>query len=325
VRRWGPRQGALPSLNYLIAFEASARLGSFRAAADEMHLTQGAVAQQVRALEEELQCKLFERHARGLVSTSAALEYANRIRLSMGVIEEATRELVGQQTAMDNRLTLSTTPSFASRWLIPRLLRLNEIHPDVALMIDASNAVRPLKGEGHVDLAIRWSRPPFKDSHSRFLLHGRLIPVCTPDLSGTHGFANATELAEAPLITDGHNSWQQWFDAFGDGVRPRADGPVFTQTSLAIDAAEQGLGVALVPRLLVEDSLSKGTLVLAVQPDCELDVGAGFYLLTAKPALPTSPTAKVINWLINETKRSGDSAHLRGKEDYSLVSRYGTA
>ncbi|MGK9064885.1 LysR substrate-binding domain-containing protein [Stutzerimonas chloritidismutans] len=309
MKRWGARQGSLPNLHHLLAFEASVRLGSFRAAADEMHLTQGAIAQQVRALEAELRCALFRRHARGLEPTPAALDYANRIRLAMGVVEEATRELVAASSEGENRLTLSTTPSFASRWLIPRLTRLAEAHPDIALMIDASNTTRPLKGPGRVDLAIRWASPPFPDAHSRHLLHARLVPVCAPALVTQHGLTSAGDLAHAPLITDGHNRWAPWFDAFAQGTPNGGAGPVFTQTSLAIEAAEQGLGVALAPRLLVEDGLARGSLVLAVQGACELDVGAGFYLLTASPAPADSPAGKVIGWLIDEAQAADRDIH----------------
>lgn len=299
MKRWGARQGALPGLNNLLAFEASVRLGSFRAAADEMHLTQGAIAQQVRALEAELHCSLFQRHARGLDPTPAALEYFNRVRLALGVIEEATRELVGTQH-MDPRLTLSTTPTLASRWLIPRLPHLSEANADMALVIDASNAVRPLKGAGSVDLAIRWARPPFADAHSQYLLPGRLVPVCGPALAARYRLPDAAQLAQAPLLADGYNSWDRWFETFGEGKRPEAGGTTFTQTSLAIDAAEQGMGVALAPRLLVQDALSRGSLVLAARVGCELDVGAAFYLLTASPPSRESPLGKLVDWLIAE-------------------------
>jgi LysR family glycine cleavage system transcriptional activator len=302
VRKWGARQGLLPNLNYLIALEASARLGSFRAAADEMHLTQGAVAQQVRALEAQMATPLFERQARGLKTTPAGSEYVDRIRLAFGIIEEATWDLIHAEPSAMYRLTLSTTPSFASRWLIPRLPRLADIHPDIALMIDASNALRPLQGPGRVDLAIRWARPPFPGTASRLLMHGRLVPVCSPAVFANNHFDDAEELATAPLISDGYSSWGLWFESFGQARTAAAGGPTFSQTSLAIDAAEQGLGVALVPKLLIEDALCKGSLVLAAPAVCQLDVGAGFYLLTGHTAPPQSPIARVIDWLIAETQ-----------------------
>lgn len=310
MKSWGARQGLLPSLNYLIAFEASARLGSFRAAAEEMHLTQGAIAQQIRALEAELGCPLFERQARGLGITPAGLEYVNRVRLALGVIEEASRELVGaQDAAAANQLTLSTTPSFASRWLIPRLPRLAELHPQIALMIDASNALRPLHGPGHVDLAIRWGKPPFADGRARLLLHGALVPVCAPRLLERHPLSELAALAELPLLSDSHTSWHAWFEAFANGQQPRLSGTAFSQTSLALDAAEQGLGVALVPRPLVETALNNGTLVLALDESYRLDSGAGFYVLTGSPPAADSATARVIAWLEAEARSATPDLH----------------
>lgn len=302
MRHWGARQGLLPNLNYLIALEASARLGSFRAAADEMHLTQGAVAQQVRALEDQLGAALFERQARGLKTTPTGAEYVDRIRLALGVVEEATRELRNTEHAASHRLTLSTTPSFASRWLIPRLPRLAAIHPDISLMIDASNALRPLQGPGRVDLAVRWAKPPFPGAESRFLLHGRLVPVCSPAVLAASQFKNPGDLATAPLISDSYSSWERWFESFAQARTVASGGPAFSQTSLAIDAAEQGLGVALVPKLLVDDALSRGSLVLATPEEWQLDVGTGFYLLAGCSARSQSPIAKVINWIIGEAQ-----------------------
>jgi LysR family glycine cleavage system transcriptional activator len=302
VQRWGARRGPIPNLNYLIALEASARLGSFRAAADEMHLTQGAVAQQVRALEAQLTTPLFERQARGLKTTPAGAEYVDRIRLALGVVEEATRELMHTEPSASSRLTLSTTPSFASRWLIPRLPKLADIHPDIALMIDASNALRPLQGPGRVDLAIRWARPPFAGAASQLLMHGRLVPVCSPAVFAASQFNNLGDLVTAPLISDGHSSWGQWFESFGQARTVASGGPAFSQTSLAIDAAEQGLGVALAPRLLVEDALCRGSLMLAAPAEYQLDVGAGFYLLMANSAPSQSPIAKVRDWLVAEAQ-----------------------
>lgn len=310
MKNWGARSGPLPSLNYLIALEASARLGSFRAAAEEMNLTQGAVAQQIRALESELGCQLFERQARGLGITQAGLDYVNRIRLALGVIEEATRELQGANNVVEaNQLTLSTTPSFASRWLIPRLPRLAELHPEIALMIDASNALRPLHGPGHVDLAIRWAKPPFTDAQATLLLHGPLVPVCSPRLLARYPVSHPAELAGLPLLSDSYTSWQRWFEVFANGEQPRMSGPSFTQTSLALDAAEQGMGVALVPRPLAESALSNGTLVLAVGEAYQLDTGAGFHVLTGSPVAEGSALAKVIEWLSAEAQAITAGTH----------------
>ncbi|UTW13089.1 LysR substrate-binding domain-containing protein [Marinobacterium rhizophilum] len=298
MKKWGARRGLLPTLNHLIALEATARLGSFRAAADEMSLTQGAVAQQVRALEQELGCQLFDRLPRGLSPNRQGKDYINRLRLALGIIDEATRELRQQDSGdLAGRLTLSTTPTFASRWLIPRLPLFARANPDIAVMIDASETVRPLRGSGHVDMTVRWGTPPFEQGHACFLLPGSAIAVCAPALLEGRAALDPARLHELPLISDSHNNWKRWFEIYAN---PEAalSGPVFSQTSHAIEAAEQGMGVALVPSPFVEAALERGVLVKALDDQYRLDSEAGFYILTADAVAPQSHCARVIDWLL---------------------------
>ncbi|WMC09845.1 LysR substrate-binding domain-containing protein [Oceanimonas pelagia] len=300
MKRWGTRGGLLPTLNNLIALEAIARLGSFRAAADEMSLTQGAVAQQVRMLEEELGCSLFERLPRGVTPTREAREYINRLRFALDIIDEATRALLEQGSTEDaDRLTVSTTPTFASHWLIPRLPGFAGSNPSTSVMIDASEAIRPLRGKGSVDMTIRWGAPPFAEGVAQFLLPGNLIPVCSPGLVEYKAVSRPEELARLPLISDSHNRWKKWLEIYGiSGVKP--SGPVFSQTSHAIEAAIQGMGVALVPLVFVEVALRSGVLVNLLGNQYGLNSDIGFYIITAAPVLPESPCDILIDWLLAE-------------------------
>lgn len=286
-------------INHLVAFEAAARLGSFRAAAQELHVTPGAVAQQVRTLEEKLGLALFERLPRGLRPNRAGGEYLERVRLALHIIEDASRELLERDAPQDpHQVLLSTTPAFASRWLIPRLGRLAAAHPQIALMIDASDSTRPLSGKGAVDMAVRWGAPPFADAHARLLLAGQAVPVCAPSLRGERRWQQPAELIDVALISDSHNNWKRWFDHYGlPGTR--FSGPAFSQTILAIEAAEQGMGIALVPQLLVENALKAGTLVIALEGH-QLNSAAGFHLLTAQPPAAGSASALVAQWLEQE-------------------------
>ncbi|MDH1530340.1 LysR substrate-binding domain-containing protein [Pseudomonas mosselii] len=290
------RRNAPAIVNHLVAFEAAARLGSFRAAADELHVTPGAVAQQVRTLEDKLGRPLFERLPRGLRPNPDGADYLTRVRLALDIIEDATGELLERDSQRDPRqILLSTTPAFASRWLIPRLGLLAQAHPQVALMIDASDTTRPLNGKGAVDLAVRWGAPPFADTYAMPLLPGVAVPVCAPALRGERLWRLATDLAQQPLISDSHNNWKRWFDQYAlPGTR--FSGPVFSQTILAIEAAEQGMGIALVPRLLVENALRAGTLVLALE-DHELHSDAGFHLLAGHAPQAGSAAEQVVRWL----------------------------
>lgn len=302
MKRWGAHRGVLPTLGHLAALEATARLGSFRAAAEEMSLTQGAVAQQVRALERELGRQLFDRLPRGLSPTQEGSEYVNRLRLALGIVEEASRDVMQSGNAADaNEITLSTTPTVASRWLIPRLSHLNDTHPEISLMIDAAAVVRPLASEGGVDMAIRWGAPPFPEGHTHFLLPGGAIPVCSPSLLGGKRRLQPDELFELPLISDSHHNWKLWCEVYGN-PRAKIGGPVFSQMSHALEAAEEGLGVALVPRPLVEKSLKSGALVQALGEEYQLDTRKAFYIIAATPICSESAAGKVVEWLLREAK-----------------------
>ncbi len=148
--------GRLPSLNALRAFEAASRHLNFRIAAEELGVTQGAVAQQVRGLEAELDMKLFERHPRALTLTENGRRYAGSVRRAFDLLTEATQALRPEPL----RLTVSVTPTFASKWLIPRLPAFLEAHPDIDLRILATDRLSHFQADA-VDLAVRYGRPPF--------------------------------------------------------------------------------------------------------------------------------------------------------------------
>ncbi|MEM7669183.1 MAG: LysR family transcriptional regulator, partial [Pseudomonadota bacterium] len=177
MKSWGPRREPLPSLNALIALEATARLGSFRAAADEMNVTQGAVAQQIRSVEQELGITLFERLPRGLVPKPEAERLLAVVRQGLSSLSAAVGELQDQTGAAGTtRIILSAPPSFSSRWLIPRLTAFYDRHPNLSIAVDATVDVRPLTGPNRVDLAIRWGETPEAPWHQP-ILSGPFIVV----------------------------------------------------------------------------------------------------------------------------------------------------
>lgn len=310
------RRTAPSVINHLLAFEAAARLGSFRAAGEALSVTQGAVAQQVRTLEEKLGMALFERLPRGLCTTPQGREFLQRVQQALHIIEDATTELLAQGASGDpHQVVLSTTPAFASRWLIPRLGRLAAAHPQIALMIDASDSTRPLTGKGAVDMAVRWGTAPFAGCHARHLLVGQALPVCAPSLRNAGDWQVPADLASAPLVSDSHNNWKRWFDHYGQ-PGTRFTGPAFSQTILAIEAAEQGMGIALVPALLVANALQAGTLVLALAGH-ELPTGAGFYILTGEAAAVGSAAALVTQWLEQEAAEPGQLQQVVSREPRS--------
>ena len=198
----------LPSLNALAAFEAAARLGSITLASRELHVTQSAVSHQVRALEGELEIRLFDRLPRALRLTPAGE------RLSRGATEalDALRRSL-TRLRPDRRwtLTVSVLPSFASHWLLPRLQRFHEMHPEVELHLDSTARLADLQA-GEADLAIRYGRGRYRGLVSTRLLGESLFPVCTPALART--LHQPEDLARARLLHDepttAHGGWRAW-------------------------------------------------------------------------------------------------------------------
>jgi LysR family glycine cleavage system transcriptional activator len=286
-------------MNALIAIEATARLGSFQAAASELGRTHGAVAQQVRALEADLGFLLFERQARGLAPTPACAAYVDAVRLALSELATATETLTqSQDHGAANRLIVSTSPSFASRWLIPRLNRFGERHPEITVMIDATEAVRALAGPDGVDIAIRYGVPPFANARSQLLFSAAVQAVCTPAVRRHYRFAKPQDLLAAPLISDAHDLWPRWFKAHGVAVQ-KASAPRMSQTNLAIDAALQGLGVVLAPRVFVADAPESGELVFAIDGLDDVEIVAGFHLVTTDRR-PRPEVGRMRDWLMAE-------------------------
>ncbi|MEM0922482.1 MAG: LysR substrate-binding domain-containing protein [Pseudomonadota bacterium] len=302
MKRWGPHRAPMPPMGALLAVEAAARLGSFRAAADELNVTQGAVAQQVRAAEADLGHALFERHPRGLEVAPAARPFIEQISQSLAALSGAAAAFQQSNSGGESqRVILSAPPSISARWLIPRLGRFDPGAREVAIAIDASTALRPLTGPDRVDLAIRWGLCP-ASLWSRLLLPGPFVAVAAPGLVPNGCMADA--LPELPLISDGYDLWGEWFQR-AIGRVPEISGPDLSLSTLAIEAAERGLGVALAPEPLVRGALVEGRLVRVFGSDLDLHTERGFYLVAAEaPARPA--TRSVAEWLLAEAARPGD-------------------
>lgn len=276
----------LPNLNALRMFDAAARHLNFGRAAEELHLTQGAVAQQVRRLEADLGHKLFHRHARGLTLTDTGRSYHAPVSQALALVREATDKLAPAV----QRVTLSVPPSFASKWLVPRLPEFEAAHPDIDLRIVAEESLTDFKRDG-IDIAIRQGGKPQESGlNSALLSLVDLVAVAKADtalpLSEPPELA---DLAQLTLIQDGHRHWdmllrQEGLEATGRMLQ-------FNQTALAMDAALNGQGIALVPRIFLG---GQPLDVLWQAPRLE---DQGFYVLW--------PSAKgrakaVVDWLLRQ-------------------------
>lgn len=283
----------LPPLNALKAFEASGRCLNFRVAADELGVTQGAVAQQVRALERALAVTLFHRGARGVALTEEGRRYFASVRRAFDLLAEATDEI----RPRDAIVTVSATPSFAARWLVPRMGPFSQKHPTLRVRIEATERLANFRSDG-VDIAVRRGRPPFGPGLSWTpLLPSELIVVCHPSLAnGPRPIRRACDLFHHVLLEDSHGYWPILLEQILDGpAAPKFRYMTFSQTTLAIEAAISQQGVALADRAFVEDELKTGLLV---QPFASsIEPGAGYFVVSAREPHNRSAVETVRAWL----------------------------
>ena len=286
-----------PNLNSLKLFDAAARHLNFRLAAEELNLTQGAVAQRIRQLEADLGAKLFHREARGLSFTEIGRQYHSPIQRALAIIDEATDLFLSENSA----LTISVTPSFASKWLVPRLSAFAKIHPDIEVQTLASEGLANFQSDG-IDIAIRQGLPKKeKGLHSELLAALNLCAVCSPDfLPQDRRSIQAKDFAGFPLIQDSHHHWDALLEQHGLKAKQRIIR--FNQTALAMDAAANGQGITLAPRLLVGQELAKGSLI-EIWRDGRTTAN-GFYLVY--PEIRREPTARdaLIHWLKSEIRQT---------------------
>ncbi len=251
----------MPPLNALRAFEAAGRLGSFKEAAAELHVTPGAVSQQVRLLEEWLGAALFERHNRQVVLTPAARVYLEEIGPLFERISLASARY-GVPQAVSRTLSVSALATFTLRWLVPRLARFRAEHPDVEVKLDTSNEpLESLKAE--YDVIIRGGPDTFYGYSMRPFLSDERLPVCSPSLLQRVPLRSPDDLQHHTLL---HTSslprlWPDWLASAQVPALRAAATLTFDHFFLTLQAAIDGIGIAMGPTALVCDDLAAGRLV----------------------------------------------------------------
>lgn len=292
----------LPPLNALRAFEAAARHLNFSRAADELSVTPGAVSQQIQNLEDYIGAALFKRTPKGLLLTDAAQIALPALREAFDRLAEAASMLTA---AVDGRrLTVSVAPSFAAKWLVPRLGKFEEAHPLVDVWVSAGMELVDF-ASGEVDVAIRYGPGRYPGLESQRLMQETVIAVVSPDLLINHPLNEPSDLAHQVLLHDGSPDadpscpdWPMWLAARGikgvDGQR----GPRFNQSSLVIEAAVGGRGVALAKRTLAQADLDAGRLVAPFQIATAVDFAYFVVYPKAKGRLPQ--VKAFVSWLAAE-------------------------
>ena len=288
----------LPSLNAVKAFEAAARSKSFTRAAEELFVTPGAVSQQVKALETELGLKLFNRERQRLVITEAGREYLAVVRDALDQIALGTERLTQRQRS--GVLTVSVSPDFAAKWLVNRLARFSEAHPEIDLRV-AANDQRVDFAREDVDLAVRHGDGRWPELEVRRLCAEQLFPVCSPKLIRRRNrVMSASDLLKFPLLRlDDWTSWGRWFEAAGVNTQA-IPGPVLNRASMLIDAAIDGQGIALARTALAASDIIHGRLVRPV--DVSLAMANTYWIICPKVTASTAKVAGFRQWLLAEAE-----------------------
>lgn len=289
----------IPSTAALAAFEAAARHGSFTRAADELAVTQSAICRQIATLESFTGVKLFRRSKRGVLLTDAGAQYSRSVRARLDDVERDTLDLMARGGA-GGTLELAVVPTFASRWLLPRLPDFARRHPGITLNLHSR--IRPFLFEGsELDAALHAGQSPWPGTDQVALMREALVAVAAPALLGTgRKRLKPADVARLPLLqmATRPQDWRQWFDAQGVDAPGALAGPRMDLFSMITEAAIRGLGAALVPRLLIEDELRSGQLAVLV--DTAHDSGRVYSLIfpEAKAELPALLALKA--WLLEQ-------------------------
>jgi LysR family glycine cleavage system transcriptional activator len=287
----------LPSLNGLRAFEAAARHLSFTLAASELNVTQTAISHQIKRLEEELGVRLFVRQNRTLALTPQARDYLPGIRAAFNDLRLATERLLRKDN--DNVLTVSTLASLAVKWVLPRLSSFQEANPGIDVRITTSRALVDFNS-GDVDAAIRYGRGQWPGLRADWLMADQLFPICSPALiEGNRPLRCPEDLAQHTLLhtTGGYDDdWRLWLTAAGLPANiSKQPGVSFDLIFMTVQAAMDGLGVAMGRTSYVEADVAKGRLVVPFK--IKLPDEWGFYLVSPEASADSPKLSAFRQWL----------------------------
>lgn len=283
----------LPSTTYLRAFEAAARTGSVTAAARALNLTQSAVSRQILALEAQLGVALFHRERQTIRLTLAGDAYAREVREALRKISAASLSL--RANPKGGTLNLACLPTWGARWLVPRLPDFLARAPGVT--VNLLTRLVPFDfARDPFDAAIHFGLPEWPGARLQLLHRETVLPLCSPEMRACHGFASAADLRRAPLLhlDTRPDAWERWLmqeGASADGVH----GMLFDQFATLAQAAVSGLGVALLPTLLVDEERRSGRLVVAF--DAPMTSDEAYYLVWPPEREDHPPLRALRDWL----------------------------
>ncbi|GAC1324975.1 MAG: LysR family transcriptional regulator [Collimonas sp.] len=255
----------IPSTQALAVFESAARHQSFTKAADEMSVTQSAVCRQIAGLEDFLGLKLFRRTKRGVTLTDAGASYSRQVSLRLDEIERDAFKVMSKDGHGDT-LELGVMPTFATKWLLPRLVSFLRDHPGVT--VNLRPRTRPfLFDETNLDATLYAGEASWPGTEGVFLMRESMVAVASPQLIAPRRSLTPTQLLAYPLLQQSTRPyvWRQWLASLGIQAENDLVGPQLELFSMLTEAAILGMGVALIPRFLIEDELRRGLLVVLVE------------------------------------------------------------
>ena len=291
----------IPNTGALVAFDAAARHENFSRAAVELSLTHSAVCRKVAGLEEFLGVRLFRRTRHGARLTEAGLAYAREVAQRLEEMERDVMRVAGRQ-GRGGDVNLAVVPTFATRWLLPRLNRFYGGWPDAD--VNLSVRTRPfLFSETEFDAAIYCGDGNWPGTRARFLMDEAVAPVCGTGLLRCRSRPSAEDLGKMPLLQQSTRpyAWRQWFEAAGADVQADLAGPRFELFSMLAEAAMQNMGVALIPPMLIEGELQARSLV---QLAPARSIGArAYYFVVPERRRETEILDAFGGWLVEEARR----------------------
>lgn len=291
----------IPNTAALVAFETAARHESFSRAAGELFLTQSAVCRQVGNLEDFLGVALFRRTRRGVALTEAGRTYARQIGARLDAVERDTLSIMASQ-GMAATIELAVVPTFATRWLIPRLGRFHERHP--GLTINLTTQTRPfLFDQSGFDAALYYGNAGWPGTEAHFLMRERPLPVCSPARLKGRKRLSVAQIAAQPLLqqTTRPYAWRDWFRSHGIEVAHDMTGMRLELFTMLAAAAIEGMGVALIPPMLIEDELARGQLAIAMNHSVADE--KAYFLICPERTAESTALASFRDWLREETRR----------------------
>jgi len=294
------RQILLPSIGDLTAFEAAARHASFTRAAAELNLTQSAISRAVRMLEDRIGVTLFERVRQRVVLTAASTLYLKEVRRILAELREATHAVMAH-TESTSTLNVAVLPTFATRWLVPRLPAFMESHPDVT--VNFSARLEPFDfSEEPFDAAIHYGAPTWPAARCHHLMDEVAVVVASPEYRAARRLKTPDDLQRATLLhqTTRPRAWADWCALAGielDGVNR---GPRYEQFAMIAQAAAAGLGAAILPRVLIQDELSAHRLEVLFEP--ELTGPRAYYWVVPEDKSASPALRAFTDWITAEAR-----------------------